>query len=229
MRRRILVRSSLAVGLGLGLAWAVAHRHLFTDEIVRGQLEALGGWAPLAFVGAYAIATPLFLPGSVLTLVAGALLGPIAGTAWSLIGATLGASLSFGLARTLVGDVVARRAGPRLDVLLRRIEGGGWRSVALVRLVPLFPFSLSNYAFGLTRIGFVPYALTSLVCMLPGTATLAWAGHSGRAALGGEGGAGGWGLAALGGLALTALLPRLIRGPPPDDGARGRRPASGSG
>ncbi len=89
--------------------------------------------------------------------------------------------------------------------------------MALVRLVPLFPFNLSNYALGLTRIRLVPYVLTSLVCMAPGAAALAFAGHSGRSALGGESGALPWATAALALLAIAVLLPRLVGGPRTED------------
>ncbi len=204
----------LAVGLLLlgGIAWAATNPELFTEEAVERRLAALGPWAPVAFVAAYAVAAPLFLPGSALSVMGGALYGPVAGTAWSLLGATLGATLSFLLARTLAGDAVRRLAGPKLDRLLAGVERDGWRFVALVRLVPLFPFSLSNYALGLTRIRLLPYVLTSLVCMAPGAAAFAFAGHSSRAALGGKSDAPAWTVATLALLAVMALLPRLVRG-----------------
>ncbi len=211
MNRRTVFRVALGVLLIAGLAWAGSQRDLFTEQAVQARLDALGPWAPLAFVGLYTVATPLFLPGSVLTLAGGALFGPVAGTLWSLVGATLGATISFLIARYVAGDAVRRRAGPRLDTLLRGVEEEGWRFVALVRLVPVFPFNLSNYALGLTRIGLAPYVLASGICMLPGAAAFAFAGHSGRSALGGETGALGWALAALGLLAAIALLPGLVR------------------
>ncbi len=211
MTRRTLARAGVAVALLAGLAWAATRRDLFTEDAVQAHLELLGPWAPLAFVGLYALAALLFLPGSVLTLAGGALFGPVAGTLWSLLGATIGATLSFLAARHVAGDAIRRKAGPRLDGLLRGVEREGWRFVALVRLVPLFPFNLSNYALGLTRIRFLPYVLATGICMLPGAAAFAFAGHSGRSALGGESGALGWALAALGLLAVLALVPGLIR------------------
>lgn len=211
MNGRLAIRLLLAGLLVAGISWAAAHREMFAEPVVRQQLESLGPWAPVAFVVTYALAAVLFLPGSVLSAVGGALFGPVAGTAWSLLGATLGATLSFLLARYIVGDVVRARAGARLDALLRGVEEDGWRFVALVRIVPLFPFNLSNYALGLTRIGLVPYVLASAVFMLPGAAAFAFLGHSGRGALAGDSRAIGWGLAALGLLSTFALLPRLLR------------------
>lgn len=90
------------------------------------------------------------------------------------------------------------------------VEAEGWRFVALVRLVPLFPFNLTNYALGLTRIGFVPYVITSLVCMAPGAIAYTWLGHAGREAMAGNGAAINYGLLALGLLAAIAFLPRLF-------------------
>jgi uncharacterized membrane protein YdjX (TVP38/TMEM64 family) len=94
---------------------------------------------------------------------------------------------------------------------MRGVESEGWRFVAFVRLVPLFPFNLLDYALGLTGIGFGPYVLTSAICMVPGAFAYAWLGYAGRqAATGGEN------LIrdvfiAIAVLAAVALLPRLVR------------------
>jgi uncharacterized membrane protein YdjX (TVP38/TMEM64 family)/rhodanese-related sulfurtransferase len=153
----------------------------------------------------------LFLPGSIITLAGGALFGPLWGTVWNLTGATLGAALAFLIARYLGADWVARRAGPRLQKLNDGVASEGWRFVAMVRLVPLLPFNLLNYALGLTRIPFVPYVLATWVFMLPGAFVYTWLGHAGRDAL-----AGGDGMLrnitiAVSLLAVMAFLPRLVR------------------
>lgn len=147
----------------------------------------------------------------VLGLAGGALFGPLWGSIWNLIGATLGATLAFLAARYVASDWVARRTGGRLKQLIEGVEAEGWRFVAFVRLVPLFPFNLLNYTLGLTRIRLGPYVLTSLLAMAPGTVAYTWLGHAGRqAATGGEA----WIrnlLFALALLALVAFLPRLLR------------------
>ena len=156
------------------------------------------------------MATVLFLPGAIFGLVGGALFGPLWGSAWNLIGATLGATLAFLAARYVGSDWVARRTGGRLKQLIKGVEAEGWRFVAFVRLVPLFPFNLLNYALGLTRIRPGPYVLTSLLAMAPGTVAYTWLGHAGRqAATGGEAGMRNL-LFALALLALVAFLPRLL-------------------
>ena len=91
------------------------------------------------------------------------------------------------------------------------VDAEGWRFVAFVRLVPLFPFNLSNYVLGLTRIPLHHYVIATLVCMVPGAVAYTWLGHAGRGALTGEVDAVRYGLLALGLLAAIALLPRLDR------------------
>lgn len=159
----------------------------------------------------YALATVLFLPGSVLTLAGGALFGPLWGTLWNLTGATLGAALAFLIARHLGADWVTRRAGARLARLNDGVSAEGWRFVAFTRLVPVFPFNLLNYALGLTRIPFVAYLLATWIFMLPGAFAYTWLGHAGREALSGGEGLIRNSLIALSLLAAVAFLPRLVR------------------
>lgn len=174
-------------------------------------LRGLGPWAPAIHVALFACATILFLPGALFGLAGGLLFGPVLGTVLNLVGATLGAAAAFIIARYIAGEWVRSKAGPRLSRLIAGVEAEGWRFVALVRLVPLFPFSLSNYALGLTRIPLSHYLLATAVCMLPGTAAYTWLGHAGRQAIGGDSAAIGYGLAGLALLAAAALLPGLVR------------------
>src|SRR5262249_21757516 len=98
---------------------------------------------------------------------------------------------------------------------LRRLVEGvtaeGWRFVALMRLVPLVPFNLLNYALGLTGISLPAYVLTSAICMLPGALAYTWLGYAGRSAAVGDTAALRYGLLGLGMLALIAFLPQLFR------------------
>jgi len=210
-RRRLMLRLALAL-LVVGLAAAAA--------LNRGQIDAaaldawiggLGGWAPIGYVAVYVLATIAFVPGTIFGLAGGALFGPVWGTVFNLLGATCGATLAFLVARYLAADRVARKAGGRLGRLIAGVEAEGWRFVALVRLVPLFPFNLSNYALGLTRIPLGPYVLASLVCMAPGTIAYTWLGHAGREALAGDAAAVRYGVPGLGLLVAIAFLPRLLR------------------
>jgi uncharacterized membrane protein YdjX (TVP38/TMEM64 family) len=206
-----LPRIGLAVLLAAAVGWALLAREGFDPAALEAQLRALGGWAQLGFIASFALATVLFVPGALFGLAGGALFGPVLGTVWNLVGGTLGATLAFLAARYLASDWVARKTAGRLRQLVEGVEAEGWRFVALMRLVPLVPFNLLNYALGLTRIRLTHYTLATLVCMAPGAAAYAWLGHAGRQAAAGDAEALRYGLLGLGFLALMAFLPRLIR------------------
>ena len=163
------------------------------------------------FVGVFALATLLFVPGSIFGLTGGVLFGPLWGTVWNLAGGTLGATAAFLFARFIAGDWIAARAQGRLKTVLTGVETEGWRFVALTRLVPIVPFNVLNYALGLTRIPLSQYVLTTLICMVPGTAAYAWLGHAGRAAMEGNSDALRYGALGLAALALVVFVPRLAR------------------
>ena len=210
MRGRIVARIAMVGVLGAGAALAVRYRGLLDAAGLQQQLANLGAWAPLALLAVWLIAPLLFVPGGPITLAAGAIFGPVLGTLYSVVGATAGATLAFLVSRYVGGDWIERRAKGPLARLKAGVESEGWRFVAFVRLVPLFPFNLLNYALGLTRIPLRTYVVTSLLCMLPGTAGYAYLGYAGReAVLGAEG----WvakGSIALGVLAALALLPAML-------------------
>src|SRR3989344_6476566 len=109
----------------------VAAAYIYRDRLDTAALEqwvtSAGIAGPLVFMGIYALGTVLFLPGSVLTLAGGALFGPVAGTFYSLTGATLGAVLAFLIARYLAQDWVARKASGRMKQLLDGVDAEGWK------------------------------------------------------------------------------------------------------
>lgn len=211
MGRKKIACLALAALLLAGIVLLATQREALDAAALAVWFRGLPGWgAPLLFICLYALGTVFFLPGSVLTLVGGALFGPWLGTLYSLSGATLGALLSFLVSRHLAADWVRRQSGARLIQLIEGVEGEGWRFVAFTRLVPLFPFNLLNYALGLTRIPLPVYALTTVVCMVPGALAYTWLGHAGKeAATGGEGLIR-TALIALALLAAALFLPRLV-------------------
>lgn len=210
MSNKLLFRGLLFVILVVAVALAVLYRDSFDAQALETWIKDAGAAAPLLFMLIYAIAAVLFLPGSVLTLAGGALFGPVLGTFYNLTGATIGAALAFLVSRYLASDWVASRTGGRLKQLINGVEGEGWRFVAFVRLVPLFPFNLLNYALGLTRIPFLRYVIATYVCMLPGAIAYTYLGYAGREAVAGSQGLVQKGLLALALLAAVAFLPRLI-------------------
>jgi len=211
---KALLRALALLVLAGAIALAFTYRDHIDVAALQAWVEEAGAAAPLLFVALYALATVLFLPGSVLTLAGGALFGPTWGTLYNLTGATLGAVLAFVIARYLASNWVQTRveagAGGRVERLVKGVEAEGWRFVAFTRLVPLFPFNLLNYALGLTRIPLLHYTLASFVFMLPGALAYTYLGFAGREAVAGGEGLFRNGLIALALLAVVAFLPRLV-------------------
>jgi uncharacterized membrane protein YdjX (TVP38/TMEM64 family) len=138
---------------------------------LRGWIEALGALGPAVFILIYAGAVVAALPGSAITIIAGAIFGSVLGVIVVSIASTLGAAFAFLVGRYFARDAIAKWLSKRerfkkLDDLT---EKHGAVIVALVRIVPIFPFNIVNYGFGLTRVRFWTYLFWSWVCMLPGT------------------------------------------------------------
>jgi uncharacterized membrane protein YdjX (TVP38/TMEM64 family) len=170
--KKIGVIRPLLLVLLIGSVIAVQYVHLeqyLDQERLRQFGAAHGVLLPLMYLAVWTVA-PLFMPGLPITLAGGVLFGPFWGVVYTAIGSTLGAALVFLVARYLARDwVVAKLAGTRLMSLDDKVARHGWKIVALTRFIPVFSFSLLNYAFGLTRISFWPYLAATFVCMLPAT------------------------------------------------------------
>ncbi len=164
-RARLLLLVAAVVAVALVGRRAGAHLPEFAAWV-----NDLGFWGPLVFMAGYAAAVVAFVPGSLLTLAAGAIFGLLHGTIYVLIAATVGACAAFLVARNLARGAIARRiaGNPRFAAIDRAVAADGRRIVFLLRLSPVFPFNLLNYALGLTSVRFVDYALAS-AGMLPGT------------------------------------------------------------
>ena len=141
----------------------------FDQERLQHLIQGYGALGPIVFMTLYAIAPSLFLPGLPFAVVAGVLFGPFWGIVYAICGATAGATLAF-----LIGRYAGRQwlenklTGPTWQQLDRDVERLGWKMVAFTRLIPLFPFNLLNYAFGLTKIKLLHYVVASFLFMLPG-------------------------------------------------------------
>ncbi len=130
------------------------------------------GWAGVGvFVLLYVVSTVFLIPGSALTLGAGAIYGVWGGFLLVSLASTLGATVAFEVGRTLARGWVQRVLEGRGQFLAvdRAIAKEGWKIVVLTRLSPIFPFNLLNYAMGLTGVRFWDYVLASWLGMLPGT------------------------------------------------------------
>jgi uncharacterized membrane protein YdjX (TVP38/TMEM64 family) len=173
-----------AAGLGRYLSWEAFrdNRQWLLDEIAR-----LGFLAPVVFIAVYATVAALSVPGgAVLTLAGGFLFGTWPGALYALIGATIGGSILFGIARTSIGDLLRARTGPAL----RRVEAG-FREDAVsyllfLRLVPVFPFWLVNLVSAFFGANLRVFMLCSFIGMAPGSLVYASLG-AGAATLAGAG------------------------------------------
>lgn len=206
--------------LGMMALFVAAWRLLPVQEWLRRTLDGLrdlGPWGPVLFILLYVVAAVLFVPGSVLTLGAGAVFGVVWGSVYSSIAATLGATAAFLVGRHLARKAVARRleGHPRFAAIDRAVAEEGWKIVGLTRLSPVFPYTLLNYAFGLTRVKLGHYVLASWIGMMPGTVLYVYLGSLAGAAAGDRSRTPlEWGFYAVGGVAtllVTVVITRLAR------------------
>lgn len=180
------------------------------------RVEAWGAWGVVVFIGAYVLAAVLLIPGSALTLGAGAVFGLARGTVIVSIASTLAAAAAFLIGRHGARQAVARKieANPKFAALDHAVAQQGWKIVLLTRLSPVFPYTLLNYGFGLTRVSFVHYVLASWVGMLPGTVMYVYLGTLARVAADRSRTPMEWALYAVGlaaTLAVTVLITRTAR------------------
>jgi uncharacterized membrane protein YdjX (TVP38/TMEM64 family) len=205
----------------VALAVLAAWRYLDARALLASALDAMAGlgpWGPVLFAAVYVAAAVLFLPGSVLTLGAGAVFGLLQGAVIASISATLAATAAFLVGRYLARDWVARRIQGNRQFLAidEAVAREGWKIVGLMRLSPVFPFNLLNYAFGLTRVSLRDFVLASWIGMMPGTVMYVYLGSVAGDLAGGrpsrtpaEWALYGVGLAAT--IAVTVYVTRLAR------------------
>lgn len=138
-------------------------------ERLRTWILDFGLWGPIIYILIYSIVPSILIPGTPLTIAGGILFGPVYGSIYTAIGATIGASVAFLIARYLARELIVRllKKHEKLNILDKEVERQGWKIVAFTRLIPIFPFNLLNYAFGLTSIRFGHYVLASFIFMLP--------------------------------------------------------------
>ena len=166
------IKIGIAIVVVAGIVFAARALNISKQlENLDNFITGLGAWGPLVYILIYIGCTVAAIPGSIITLVAGAIFGSLFGVIYVSIGSTVGASLAFLVSRYFARDTIAKslsKSGKfvKLDKLT---EEHGSIIVAITRLVPLFPFNLLNYGFGLTKVSFWTYAFWSWLCMLPGT------------------------------------------------------------
>ena len=181
-RQKIAIGVSILV-LGLGIvAFLVMDFsdtfHIPTPDEITAWVEGYGGAGPVVYLLLYTFAPMLFVPSFPISMAAGLLFGPLWGTVFASMGSTLGALLPFIVARHFARPYVERHLRGRMKDLDQKIDDHGWIYVAITRLIPLFPFELLNYGFGLTKVRFVTYIVVSWIGMLPATIAYVFFGSS---------------------------------------------------
>ncbi len=187
-------------------------------EPFREWVDGLGAAGPLVFALVYAIGVVAFVPGSALTIAGGLAFGVVKGSVTVFFGATLGATLAFLVARYFAREAIEKRiaGNHRFAAIDRAIENEGRKIVFLLRLSPVFPFTLLNYGLGLTRVRLLDYVVASLG-MIPGTVLYVYLGSLGAdaaSAASGSADAGQTAFAAIGFVAtlvVTVLVTRIAR------------------
>ena len=178
----LLLSAALAVGLffylNLGrfltLAALKANRQSLVDYYAVHSIGMVTG-----FLALYIVQTALSLPGAtILSLAAGAIFGPLLGTLYVVIAATIGAASSFLVTRHLLRDAILAKFGPRLSALNQELEARGFNYLLFLRLVPLFPFFLINLAAGFTSLPLRTFVLGTMIGIIPGSFVYVNAGAS---------------------------------------------------
>jgi len=162
---RVVLLAAAVVGLILLGRQGGAYIPIFAEWV-----KGLGVWGPVAFIAGYVVAAVLFIPGSLLTLAGGAIFGLTKGVMIVFLAAVLGSSAAFLVSRYVARSSIERRlaGNARFAAIDRAVGAQGRKIVFLLRLSPVFPFTLLNYGLGLTNVRFVDYVVAS-IGMLPGT------------------------------------------------------------
>lgn len=164
-------------------------------------LKSAGSWAPVIYIAVYILATLLLLPSTALNLTGGAIFGPWLGAFWTSIGAILAAIAAFAFTRGVGREAVAKRLAGRWQAMDAEVQRGGLFYMFAIRLLPLMPYGLVNFAAGLTSVTFKDYVLGTALGTLPGVLPFVLLGSSGLKAL-----KTGDVLPLLGALAMTGVL-----------------------
>ncbi|MEF9933400.1 MAG: TVP38/TMEM64 family protein [Cetobacterium sp.] len=168
---KILIALLVIGALGVVLVKSGAIEYLKDRQKLETLIQSLGVWAPLAYIVLYSLVTITCLSVLPITLVGGIVFGPIMGVVYTALGASAGLSLAFLIARYIARKPIESKFGN--SEAFKKINAGvkneGWFILATTRLLPVFPFGIQNYVYGLTSISFIQYAVLSTVFILPGT------------------------------------------------------------
>ena len=179
-------RLALVLLIMLGTTLVLVYRKHIDVTLLEHWLATHPVSAPLLFALFFIVMTLLFFPGSLLSVMGGALFGPLWGSIYNQLSAIAGATLTFLVARYIAADWLEKQLAGKVKTFKEGVEAKGWRFVLLVRVLPGIPFSLLNYTLGLTRIRLVHFVTVTFLCMLPRVIAYSYAGYAGRQVLAGE-------------------------------------------
>ena len=168
---------------------------------IQAWLNSEGIWSPIIYIGLYILATMLVLPSTVLNLTGGAVFGAVWGTLWTSLAAIIAAIIAFTFTRTVGRETIAKRLSGRWQSMDAEVRQGGLFYMFAIRLVPIMPYGLVNFAAGLTSISFKDYILGTTIGTVPSVLPFVLLGSSGLKAL-----HTGDVLPLVGALALTGIL-----------------------
>ena len=184
----------VATGVGVYLLGGIDQAQLQT------WLKQAGIWAPLIYIALYTLGTILILPSTPLNLSGGAIFGAWWGTLWTSVAAVIAAVVAFAFTRTVGRDIVARKFAGRWEAMDAEMRQGGLFYMFAIRLLPIIPYGLVNFAAGLTSIRFKDYLLGTVLGTVPGILPFVMMGSGLRALKSGDV------LPLMGALGLTGLL-----------------------
>lgn len=167
----------LVIG-GLLLGWYLFATYDLRPEAIRNYLLSFGPWAPVVYIIGYMIRPLVFFPASILSIAGGLVFGPLFGTIYTVIGASLGALLSFGIARILGRDFVKPLLKGQLQRCDAFAERNSFSAVLFMRLLPIFPFDMVNYGAGLCGVNPAGYTMATVIGIIPGTFAYVYLGSS---------------------------------------------------
>ncbi|KIQ94283.1 TVP38/TMEM64 family inner membrane protein ydjZ [Anoxybacillus thermarum] len=160
-----------------GIIWFNQHIHM-KPQTIREWILSFGVLAPLVFIGLYTVRPFLFFPASILSLAAGLAFGAWWGTIFTVIGATLGASLSFFVAKKFGERVIQESWKKKTIKLQAQLKKNGFMYVLLLRLIPIFPFDFISYLAGIVNVKFTHFLFATWIGIIPGTFAYNFLGSS---------------------------------------------------
>ena len=182
--KKSVIKILIAVGIIVAVYFVLRHygitKHIRLENVpkIKTWVESFGVIAPLIYLGLYLISTVFFLPGFPVTVLAGFVFGPLWGVVYASIASIISVACAFLVARYVARDLVEGwvKKNAQFRKIDEQVEEQGLRILMITRLVPIFPFNLQNYAYGLTKIRFSTFVSISALFMFPGTIALVMLG-----------------------------------------------------